>query len=104
MVETDIGGVLERSLSTDQPGQRPLQAFRLFYYFSTPHHSSLIKPEMSDSETPQFEYVTLVSGDGFEFIVPRSTACVSGTIRRMLDPSSQCPAFAIPIFLEEKIR
>ncbi|KAL3433513.1 BTB/POZ protein [Aspergillus tetrazonus] len=44
---------------------------------------------MSDSETPQFEYVTLVSGDGFEFIVPRSTACVSGTIRRMLDPSSK---------------
>jgi len=35
------------------------------------------------------EYVTLVSGDGFEFVVPRSTACVSGTIRRMLDPSSK---------------
>ncbi|OJJ44939.1 hypothetical protein ASPZODRAFT_70484 [Penicilliopsis zonata CBS 506.65] len=34
------------------------------------------------------EYVTLVSGDGFEFIIPRSTACVSGTIRRMLDQSS----------------
>ena len=34
------------------------------------------------------EYITLVSGDGFEFILPRSTACISGTIRRMLEPSS----------------
>lgn len=34
------------------------------------------------------EYVTLVSCDGFEFIIPRSAACISGTIRRMLDPSS----------------
>lgn len=33
-------------------------------------------------------YVTLVSYDGFEFIIPRASACVSGTIRRMLDPSS----------------
>ncbi|KAL4996091.1 BTB/POZ protein [Aspergillus recurvatus] len=44
---------------------------------------------MSASETQQYEYVTLISGDGFEFIIPRSTACVSGTIRRMLDPSSK---------------
>lgn len=42
----------------------------------------------SMSSTTQQEYVTLVSGDGFEFVVPRSTACVSGTIRRMLDSSS----------------
>ncbi|KAI9373006.1 BTB/POZ protein [Aspergillus egyptiacus] len=44
---------------------------------------------MSSSNPPLPEYVTLVSGDGFEFIIPRSTACVSGTIRRMLDPSSK---------------
>jgi hypothetical protein len=43
---------------------------------------------MSSSGPAQSEYVTLVSGDGFEFIIPRSAACVSGTIRRMLDPSS----------------
>lgn len=36
----------------------------------------------------QSPYVTLVSSDGFEFHVRRSAACISGTIRRMLDPSS----------------
>ncbi|KAL4780986.1 BTB/POZ protein [Aspergillus varians] len=44
---------------------------------------------MSSSGSTQHEYVTIVSGDGFEFIIPRSTACTSGTIRRMLDPSSK---------------
>lgn len=44
---------------------------------------------MSSSPPTPSEYVTLVSGDGFEFIIPRSTACVSGTIRRMLEPASQ---------------
>ncbi len=34
------------------------------------------------------KYVTLVSGDGFEFVVLREAACVSGAIRRMLDPKS----------------
>ena len=40
------------------------------------------------AEEPSAAYVTLVSYDGFEFIIPRAAACVSGTIRRMLDPSS----------------
>jgi len=35
------------------------------------------------------EFVTLVSSDGFEFVLPHSTACVSGTIKRMLDSSSK---------------
>ncbi|MCJ1433450.1 hypothetical protein MMC27_002812 [Xylographa pallens] len=34
------------------------------------------------------EYVTLVSSDGFEFVVRRESAYVAGTIKRMLDPSS----------------
>lgn len=38
--------------------------------------------------TSPSDFVTLISSDGFEFVLPRSTACVSGTIRRMLDPSS----------------
>ncbi|KIV93593.1 hypothetical protein PV10_04796 [Exophiala mesophila] len=33
-------------------------------------------------------FVTLVSSDGFEFHVRRSAACVSATIRRMLDLQS----------------
>lgn len=44
---------------------------------------------MASPSSPQFDYVTLVSGDGFEFVIPRSTACISGTIRRMLEPSSE---------------
>lgn len=40
---------------------------------------------MADSAS---EYVTLISHDDYEFIIPRSAACISGTIRRMLDPSS----------------
>nr|KMM66665.1 hypothetical protein CPAG_03003 [Coccidioides posadasii RMSCC 3488] len=35
------------------------------------------------------EFVTLVSNDGFEFVISRSAACISGTIRRMLDPASK---------------
>lgn len=34
------------------------------------------------------KYVTLVSSDGYEFVVLREAACVSGAIRRMLDPKS----------------
>lgn len=49
-------------------------------------HASMHNGTMSSTAS---EYVTLVSCDGFEFILPRSAACVSGTIRRMLDPSSR---------------
>ena len=34
-------------------------------------------------------YVTLISNDGFEFIVTRDAACVAGTIKKMLDPTSE---------------
>ncbi|KAL1959143.1 hypothetical protein VTO42DRAFT_2930 [Malbranchea cinnamomea] len=40
------------------------------------------------SKPEPFEYVTLASNDGFEFVLPRSAACVSKTIRRMLDSTS----------------
>ncbi|KAJ5239107.1 transcription elongation factor B polypeptide 1 [Penicillium chermesinum] len=42
-------------------------------------------PVMAD---PALKYVTLVSRDGFEFILEREQACVSGTISRMLDPKN----------------
>ena len=39
--------------------------------------------------TQPSEFVTLVSCDGFEFIIRRETAYVAGTIKKMLDPTSQ---------------
>ncbi|GAM85101.1 hypothetical protein ANO11243_031040 [Dothideomycetidae sp. 11243] len=39
-------------------------------------------------EQQQSEYITLVSSDGFEFVIRRSAACISPTIKRMLDPTS----------------
>ncbi len=42
----------------------------------------------ASSSTPLSEYVTLISNDGFEFVVLREAACVAGTIRKMLDPNS----------------
>ena len=40
------------------------------------------------------EYVTLVSSDGFEFVVKRSAACISGALNRMLDPKSETVFFS----------
>lgn len=37
---------------------------------------------------PPSKYVTLVSGDGFEFVVLRDAAMVSPIIKGMLDPRS----------------
>ena len=39
---------------------------------------------MAEETAPQ--WVTLVSSDGFEFIIQREPAMIAGTIRRMLDP------------------
>jgi elongin-C len=38
-------------------------------------------------------YVTLISSDGFEFVVLREAVYVSGAIKRMLDPKSASPHF-----------
>jgi transcription elongation factor B subunit 1 len=40
------------------------------------------------------DYVTLVSNDGFEFLVQRKSACLSGAIKRMLDPNSTFAFFS----------
>ncbi|KAJ5965083.1 uncharacterized protein N7479_004959 [Penicillium vulpinum] len=39
------------------------------------------------AQSTESEFVTLVSNDGFEFIIPRSAACVSSTIRLRLASS-----------------
>ncbi|KAI0403427.1 BTB/POZ protein [Xylaria palmicola] len=42
------------------------------------------------SDAPELsKYVTLVSGDGFEFVVLREAAMISSAIKGMLDPRSQ---------------
>ncbi|KAL3421968.1 transcriptional elongation regulator (elongin c) [Phlyctema vagabunda] len=43
---------------------------------------------MASSSQNMSKYVTLVSNDGFEFIVLREAACISGVIKRSLDPKS----------------
>ncbi|CAK4031437.1 transcriptional elongation regulator elc1 elongin c [Lecanosticta acicola] len=34
------------------------------------------------------EYVTLISSDGYSFVVRRPAACISDAIKRMLDPQN----------------
>lgn len=38
-------------------------------------------------EDGQSKYITLISNDGFEFVVLREAAQMSGAIKRMLDPA-----------------
>ncbi|MCJ1327083.1 hypothetical protein MMC10_003749 [Thelotrema lepadinum] len=45
-------------------------------------------PPASQINPQTAQFVTLVSSDDFEFIVPRPTACVAGAVRKMLDPGS----------------
>ena len=69
--------VSEKSRSLRQPPQ----------YNVRNHLPNKIAHIMSDKKLS--EYVTLVSCDGFEFIVRRSAATIAKTIHRMLDPASE---------------
>lgn len=42
-----------------------------------------------DSAAAPSRYITLVSSDGFEFVVMREAAYISPAIKSMLDPKSQ---------------
>ncbi|KAI0205560.1 BTB/POZ protein [Astrocystis sublimbata] len=44
---------------------------------------------MSSDAPGQGKYVTLVSGDGYEFVVLREAVLISAAIKGMLDPKSQ---------------
>lgn len=53
----------------------------------------MAKPTAPPTTAPDF--VTLISSDGYEFVITRQAANVSGTLRRMLDPKSppwSCPS------------
>lgn len=45
------------------------------------------------------KYITLVSGDGFEFVVLREAALRSKVIKSMLDPRSMYLPFSLPLCL-----
>lgn len=49
--------------------------------------------------TTTTRYITLISNDGFEFILTRDAACVAGTIKKMLDPQSAPPLPSTPLSL-----
>jgi hypothetical protein len=58
-------------------------------------HPRIIQATMADTEQIDApDYVTLVSNDGFEFLVQRKSACLSGAIKRMLDPNSEFAFFS----------
>jgi len=43
---------------------------------------------MASQPSANSGFVTLVSDDGFEFVIRRETAYIAGAIKRMLDPQS----------------
>lgn len=45
------------------------------------------------------EFVTIVSNDGYEFVIRRSAAYVSGALRRMLNPNSTFVSFFFLLFV-----
>jgi Skp1 family, tetramerisation domain len=45
---------------------------------------------MADDQKPS-EYVTLVSNDGYTFVIEREAAYQSGTLKRMLGHGSELP-------------
>ena len=56
----------------------------------TNHPSTKIATHTTNSfatMSSETDYVTLISSDGFSFIVQRSSACLSPAIKRMLDPA-----------------
>lgn len=72
---THVGGTHPLALKTD------------FTKKNTSTHSTM---------SEQSEYVTLISSDGYSFIVQRSSACISGAIKRMLDPSCTLKQYQHP--------
>ena len=50
--------------------------------------SIILKAPNMPADSTLSTHVTLISSDGFEFIVLREAAYVAGTIKKMLDPTS----------------
>lgn len=83
------GGLRQDELDKTSPIKSHQSNFFLQFELHKP--SSLLftfTTKMSNHLSKPSEYVTLVSNDGFEFIITRSAAYVSAVLKRMLDPRS----------------
>ncbi len=61
------------------------------------HHTQLhiATPVHLLAQMPPKSYVTLISTEGYEFVIDYKAACVSNTIRNMLSSSGQLSACAV---------
>lgn len=59
----------------------------LHYLLSLPPHKKSVNVEMPSADLST--YITLISSDGFEFIIRRETANVAKVLKKMLDPQSE---------------
>jgi hypothetical protein len=67
----------------------PIFLFHSFHSSIPPTTHSPRQPALPAMDAPEpSKYITLVSADGFEFVVLREAALVSPFIKRMLDPRS----------------
>ena len=75
----------------------PLALYELLEHTFTPsvdvHRTNILRKHSKMAENS--DYVTLISQDGFSFVVQRSAACLSGAIKRMLDPACAFTRFQI---------
>jgi len=72
-------------LAAFREAERLVRVWQLF------SHQPPCDPSAMESSTANHglsKYVTLISSDGFEFVVLREAACISGAIKKMLDPKS----------------
>lgn len=56
---------------------------------------SVLDTRAFEMETPS-KYITLVSGDNYEFVVLREAAYISPAIKSMLNTQSECEARVLP--------
>jgi hypothetical protein len=69
---------------------KPFDAGRASFFQKTFNLSDLLSftSFLTMAASTQSKYVTLISSDGFEFVVLREAACTAGAIRKMLDTTS----------------
>lgn len=92
LIASELRIYINLSLKSSPP--HSVASFLVFSCRSVVHLHSCshcIKSATTDMPSSPSPYVTLISSDGFEFIVRRESAYVAGPIKKMLDPTSQFP-------------